>query len=225
MMIERKDRHKTGHSASLLRRSGNPDLAKPYFAAPRASGGSLVHTSLRPNPVTWPELMERIRHHSPDWAARLAQAKTRQELQELVSGFLHDLRLVRRLATASDPVRHGPSQSAELAEAIHRFLIENLPHGPTLKGLAKFLGYSEKYCSDLFQSIMGEQFSRCIKRLRVERATQLLLETESPQTRIAERLGFSDQFTFSHFFKRAVGCSPQHFRLRARNTRSPRRNG
>jgi len=169
--------------------------------------------------------MERIRHHSPDWAARLAQAKTKPELQELVSSFLHDLRLVEKLAVVSDPATREPLPSSELVEAIHRFLIENLPCGPTLKGLAKFLGYSEKYCSDLFQSIMGEQFSRCVRRLRVERATQLLLETESPQIRIAERLGFSDQFTFSHFFKRAVGCSPQHFRLRARNARSPRRNG
>ena len=29
---------------------------------------------------------------------------------------------------------------------------------------------------------------------------------------IAESVGFSDAFAFSHFFKRAIGCSPSEFR-------------
>ncbi|MER3423090.1 MAG: hypothetical protein C4293_07530, partial [Nitrospiraceae bacterium] len=105
----------------------------------------------------------------------------------------------------------------KLPQSIHGFVTANLHHGVGLKALAEFLGYSEKYCSDFFRTRMGESFSRYLKRLRLEKAWHLLLESEATQAEIAEALGFSDQFAFSHFFKKAVGCSPHQFRLRRKN--------
>jgi AraC-like DNA-binding protein len=93
-----------------------------------------------------------------------------------------------------------------------RFVADTLHGGPTLKHLSQFLGYSEKYCSDLFQIHMGESFSHYVKRLRVERGKLLLSQSTRPIAVIAESLGFSDQFAFSHFFKKATGYSPTEFR-------------
>lgn len=92
----------------------------------------------------------------------------------------------------------------------------NLHQRPTLKDLAAFLGYSEKYCSEFFKAMMGEPFSQYGKRLRLEKAQRLLMEGQATLAVIAESLGFSDQFAFSHFFKRAIGYAPSQFRLRAR---------
>lgn len=164
------------------------------------------------------QLIERIRRLSPGWADRLIGATTQQDLQELVSGFLQDLPLIDERVSPPDPTEPPPSPSPDRAQAIHRFLTANLHCGLSLKDLAKFLGYSEKYCSDLFQSIMGEPFSLSVKRLRIERATQWLRHTDSSQAKIAAHLGFSDQFAFSHFFKKAVGCSPTEFRNRTPTT-------
>jgi AraC-like DNA-binding protein len=169
-------------------------------------------------PLSGSELIERIRRLSPEWADRLISATTQQDLQELVSSFLQDLQLIDERVGPPDHTEPPSSPSPDTAQAIHRFLTANLHCGLSLKDLAKFLGYSEKYCSDLFQSIMGEPFSLCVKRLRIERATQLLRHTDSSQTKIAAHLGFSDQFAFSHFFKKAVGCSPTEFRNRAPTT-------
>lgn len=107
------------------------------------------------------------------------------------------------------PALHAPPDVAHL---VQEFIRNNLHEGLTLKDLARFLGYSDKYCSDLFKALIGMPFSHYLKRVRLERAVDLLAESNATLSSIAETLGFSDQFAFSHFFKNAVGCSPQQFR-------------
>ncbi len=95
---------------------------------------------------------------------------------------------------------------------IHTFMISHLHQGPTLKNLSLFLGYSEKYCSQLFHALLGQSFRSYLKTLRVERAKLLLQESHVSLIEIAASLGFSDQFALSHFFKNVEGCSPSYFR-------------
>jgi AraC-like DNA-binding protein len=57
---------------------------------------------------------------------------------------------------------------------------------------------------------MGIPFSRCLKRLRVEKAKLLHSDPHPSIAHIADALGFSDQFAFSHFFKKSVGCLPSN---------------
>jgi AraC-like DNA-binding protein len=101
-----------------------------------------------------------------------------------------------------------------LSRRIQAFVSVNLERGVTLKDLASFLGYSEKYSSEIFQLQMGVCFSHYVKDLRILKAKCMLMGEETSVTHIAELLGFSDSFSFSHFFKRAVGCSPTAFRKR-----------
>lgn len=134
----------------------------------------------------------------------------------------HERRIQRRRPTecsnrqavieAFPPVRYSPQGEDSLADRIEDFVTVNLEKGLTLKGLANFLGYSEKYSSEIFQLQMGTCFSHYVKGLRVLKAKRMLTGEEIRVTHIAEALGFSDPFAFSHFFKRAVGCSPTAFR-------------
>jgi two-component system response regulator YesN len=63
---------------------------------------------------------------------------------------------------------------------------------------------------------MGVSFSHYVENLRITKATGMLMKHDLLLSHIAELLGFSDSFAFSHFFKRAVGCSPTEFRKRHR---------
>lgn len=106
-----------------------------------------------------------------------------------------------------------PSYSPDtLPGRLQAFLSKNLDARITLKELSRFLGYSEKYASEFFRSQMGVCFSHHLKRLRITEATRMLNDHGLSISHIAESLGFSDAFAFSHFFKRAVGCSPTEFR-------------
>lgn len=110
-----------------------------------------------------------------------------------------------------DPDLQAPLPDT-MQERLQMFLLKNLREPVTLKELSRFLGYSQKYCSEFFRLQMGVCFSHYLKRLRIVKATRMLGNRNLPISRIAELLGFSDSFAFSHFFKRAVGCSPTEFR-------------
>jgi AraC-like DNA-binding protein len=126
------------------------------------------------------------------------------------------------LSAALTPARDSTPGQNGLSGEIAQFISRNLHKGLTLKLLAQFLGYSEKYCSDLFHSTMGESFSHYLKRHRTDAAATLLTTTDKSIADIASALGFSDQFAFSHFFKRATGRSPSEFRV-AHTQRRPLR--
>lgn len=164
----------------------------------------------RPFPQALPfdrlhSLSSELRAQSPHWADRLDQVRTEQELGDLVCDLFN-------LSHAIAPEKQPSLNSKTLSARIASFISDNLHQGMTLKVLANFLGYSEKYCSDLFYRIMGESFSKYTRRQRVERASALLATNGHTLAEIATALGFSDQFAFSHFFKRATGHSPMALR-------------
>lgn len=106
-----------------------------------------------------------------------------------------------------------PSLSSDtLSGRLQTFLSRNLGRRVTLKELSHFLGYSEKYSSEFFRLQMGVCFSHYLKRLRIVNAAHMLGNHTLSIAQIAESLGFSDSFAFSHFFKRAMGCSPTAYR-------------
>lgn len=148
-------------------------------------------------------LVAELQQHTPQWADRLSQAKTEQDVREILLALFN---LANSLPKDTTP------PADDLAGRIASFVNNNLHKGLTLKDLSRFLGYSEKYCSDLFRATMGEPFSVYLKHRRVERASRLLHTTDQSLSDIAAALGFSDQFAFSHFFKRATGQSPAEFR-------------
>ncbi len=123
---------------------------------------------------------------------------------------IHEVRIPTPLARTQ---AGGPATSSDsMQQRLQTFLSEHLKERVTLKDLSNFLGYSQKYCSEFFRVRMGVCFSHYVKTLRITRATGLLRDHDLPLAHIAERLGFSDSFAFSHFFKRVMGCSPSEFR-------------
>ena len=161
------------------------------------------------NPTILPDrlrdLTAELSRHDPESANRLARAKTEREFLTVVCELFN-------LATVLTPERCSLLRAEGLSKQIAGFISGNLHKGLTLKLLAQFLGYSEKYCSDLFQSTMGESFSGYLKRRRIDTASLLLSTTDKSVAEISAALGFSDQFSFSHFFKRSTGRSPREFR-------------
>ena len=118
-----------------------------------------------------------------------------------------DTQLEHAHASAKPPSSHDTMQ-----HRLQIFLSKHLRERVTLKDLSTFLGYSQKYCSEFFRLQMGVCFSHYVKTLRITKATGMLMNHDLPLSHIAELLGFSDSFAFSHFFKRAMGCSPSEFR-------------
>ncbi len=168
----------------------------------------LIQTLIQDHAAELHSLIEHVRSGSLNLVEKLVGPSSRDQCEHLISRLSDDLRLISDLLDKESD-REG------LAREMHHFMITRLNHGPTLKNLADHLGYSEKYCSDLFRAKMGISFSKYLKHLRIEKA-KLLLTKQNTIAQVAEILGYSDQFAFSHSFKKTVGCSPRQFRARCR---------
>lgn len=172
----------------------------------RFASSTIPHSRLR-------NLTTELRRRAPLLADRLSNASIDREVLDIVAKLVN-------LSVALIPFR----DRKDVSKAIAQFISDNLHKGLTLKLLVQFMRYSEKYCSKVFRSVIGESLSRYLGRRRIDAAVALLRTTDNSLSEIAFPPEFSDQFVFSHFFKRSTGRSPRDVRT-DRAQRRPRRVG
>jgi AraC-like DNA-binding protein/ligand-binding sensor protein len=101
---------------------------------------------------------------------------------------------------------------AQVLKKADRYIRENFIRKISLQEIAKASGLSPPYFSTVFKEEMGENLSSYLNRLRVEKASHLLLETSHTLSEIAGSCGFEDQSWFSKIFKSFTGISPGKYR-------------
>ncbi|HET9929721.1 MAG TPA: helix-turn-helix domain-containing protein [Polyangiaceae bacterium] len=88
-----------------------------------------------------------------------------------------------------------------------------------VSALAKAVGVSRAAFARRFVRATGFSPLRFLHTLRLERAAQLLVETDLTLSDIASRVGYVSEFAFSRAFKRHRGLPPSVFR---RSSAAPR---
>ena len=92
------------------------------------------------------------------------------------------------------------------------YIEENFHKEISLDELAGELGISSYYFSKLFKEEKGETFINFISDKRLEKARQLLAETDLSIKEITAEVGYNDQNYFSRIFKTKYGLSPKEYR-------------
>jgi AraC-like DNA-binding protein len=80
--------------------------------------------------------------------------------------------------------------------------------------LARVAHVSPAHFSRQFRATFGETPHRYLQRRRVERAMELLRETDRPVTDVCFEVGSNSLGTFSRTFRAVVGESPSDYRAR-----------
>src|ERR1700686_798815 len=83
-----------------------------------------------------------------------------------------------------------------------------------VRAVAAFAYLSEAHFIRSFRVTFGETPHRYLQRRRVERAMELLRETDRPVTGICFDVGFNSLGTFSRTFRGIVGEPPSAYRAR-----------
>ncbi|MGE4513545.1 MAG: helix-turn-helix domain-containing protein [Chryseobacterium sp.] len=69
-----------------------------------------------------------------------------------------------------------------------------------------------RHLSSVIKSVTGKSASKIIALIVINEAKVLLNSSNKPVSEISGMLGFSDQYSFSHFFKKHLGESPTQYR-------------
>ena len=82
----------------------------------------------------------------------------------------------------------------------------------TLSAVANHFHLSMHYLSGCFKERVGCSYIQYVSKLRMEKARQLLRETELSVQEITERVGYVDGVSFSRKFKKVFLISPSEYR-------------
>ena len=82
----------------------------------------------------------------------------------------------------------------------------------TLQKIAESLFVSPSSAGRAFRKVMGENFADYVRRVRVEKASQLLLETKLTNEQIVYACGLHDVPNFYYQFKKHTGMTPLAYR-------------
>ena len=119
-----------------------------------------------------------------------------------------------------DTVLHEEGATAEqlaTIRAVHDHLTEDLSSRVTIDALARRFLMNPSTMKALFKSVYGDSLASHIREHRMERAAELLRETDESIGEIAAAVGYESQSRFSAEFRKAHGVLPTEYR-RARGT-------
>jgi AraC family transcriptional regulator len=89
---------------------------------------------------------------------------------------------------------------------------DNLDGDLSLETLAKVACMSPFHWHRVFFGITGETLANCIRRIRMDRATFLLLQTKQSVAEIAVQCGYGNVQSFARSFQADYGLTPSKFR-------------
>ena len=94
---------------------------------------------------------------------------------------------------------------------IEAFLKDNLHRSLTVGEISAYTGFSANTIKRICGYAAGSGVIHYFLTLKIEKAKQLLCQTDMNCTQIAEALGFSSIHYFSRLFKRLTGLPPQQY--------------
>ena len=154
--------------------------------------GMIIYDAL----YTWAKDLQKVKH---------TQNPTENLLLDVYKKFLKQKSQVKKI----------PAWAKELKEIIQDQIDTNL--SLSLKEISQSLHVHPTYLSREFSKYFDNlSFGDYIRKLRIEKAIQLLNESDRSLAEIAYLTGFSDQSHFNRIFKKSTGKNPSAFRKKIR---------
>jgi AraC-like DNA-binding protein len=96
----------------------------------------------------------------------------------------------------------------ERVQKVISMLRENVAETPTLEAIGKRVGCSHYHLSRIFSQETGQSIFQHLRRLRMERAAELLREGRLNVTQVSLEVGYSSLSHLSMAFHESYGCCP-----------------
>ncbi len=137
----------------------------------------------------------------------------RQAIEGLVVKLILDTaRAVVDLPLLSAPLDLPAKRSEDaVVQVMLRYLRDNYSRSLSICDLAAQVHLSERHVSRLFHHAMGTSIKEYLTSLRIEKATNLLLDGRTSIKEVALATGYPDVRYFTTLFRQRVGLTPASF--------------
>lgn len=123
-----------------------------------------------------------------------------------------------------DNLKQRLLMNTESLQRVRQFIDEHLDHPLDLDAMARAAHFSRFYFLRAFRKTFHETPHQYLTRKRIERAKELLANSELPITEICFAVGFESLGSFSALFHKVTGWSPSIYRARVwEQRRNPRK--
>ena len=155
----------------------------------------------------------RLADGSVDWF----DAFSRLSLEELMEmSAIHDrsylLLWLQRLLDRIVDVNTTTSAGRHVLALVEKYIDEHFADDLRLSTLAAEVYVSPYYISHLFQRERGTTFLKYLTGVRMQRARELLADTDVPVEAVSARVGYGSSKRFRTLFKRTFKVSPSEYR-------------
>lgn len=102
----------------------------------------------------------------------------------------------------------------DFMKKVDRYINENLAEAElNVDGMSEAVGLSRSQLHRRFKEIVGMPPSDYLRNIKLQKACELLRDTDTDIAQIAYSLGFTAQSHFSTLFKRFTGMPPSEYRM------------
>jgi AraC-like DNA-binding protein/mannose-6-phosphate isomerase-like protein (cupin superfamily) len=105
-----------------------------------------------------------------------------------------------------------PMSGDKWIEMVDEFINQHLSYHITVNEVARYVNLSRKHLNRIVREKRGISIHGLIAEAKLHQAKQLLKNSDYPLARIAEMLGFTNEFNFNRFFSKKEGLPPGLFR-------------
>ncbi len=126
------------------------------------------------------------------------------------------IRLLRQVAVkASEKLRCCGGRNNMIISGAIEYIRQNYDQAITLRMVAEHIHVNASYLSRLFKRATSGTFTDMLHKVRIEKAKELLLNSDLNVFEVADTVGIPDPAYFSVVFKRITGVSPKHYSYRS----------
>lgn len=106
---------------------------------------------------------------------------------------------------------NGRTGSKAVIEQVKRYIQDNFMNELSIKELSEVACVSQNYFSHMFKNEVGQNYKEYLTNIRLEKALNLLLNTDYKLYQISEMVGYNNMRTFVDAFKQKYHDSPTHY--------------
>ena len=158
--------------------------------------------------------------HKNEIITLLDRILTERESTELGSEFLNYLLVLELFVLISralkmeweNSIKDQSPKLKELIDISRKYINNNFERDISLGDIARYVFLSASYFTRAFKEETGMSPISYLLKVRVERAKELLGDTDQKISDIALSVGFSNQQRFNEIFKKHTGMTPMQYR-------------